>query len=53
MFVTSTPEGPASHTYSKTHTLPDTTPPTDVKSTSNTDKVSAPPPLTEDGKETV
>ena len=42
--VTSTPDGPANHTYSKTLTPTDMTPPADVKSTStsNTDTVKAP-----------
>ena len=44
MLVTSTPDGPA------THTPTDTTPPTTVKSTANTDKVNALPPLTKDHK---
>ena len=43
MLVTSTPDGSATHTHSKTCTPTDTTPPKDVKTTSNTDKVNAPP----------
>ena len=53
MVVTSILDGPATHTYSKTLTPTDTTTPTDVKSTSNTDKVNALPPLTEDHKDTL
>ena len=53
MLNTSSPDGPATHTHSKTCTPTDTTPPTVVKSTLNTDKVSAPPPLTEDCKDTL
>ena len=51
--VTSTLDGPTTHTYSKMLTPTDTTPPRDVKPTSNADKVNAPPPLTEDCKDTL
>ena len=50
MLVTSTPDGPATHTCSKTCNPTDTTLPTDA---STTDKVNAPPPLTEDQKDTL
>ena len=51
MAFTSTLDHPATHTNSETLTPTDTTPPTDVKSTLNTDKVNAPPPFTEDFKD--
>ena len=51
MLVTSTPDGPATHTYSKTHDSSDTTPSTNVTTTSTTDKVNAPPPIMEDWKD--
>ena len=53
MVVTSTLDGPATDICSKTLTHTDTIPPTDVKSTLNTDKVTAAPPLKEDCKDTV
>ena len=53
MLVTSTPDGPATHTYSKTCNPTNPTPPTDVKTTSTTDKVNAPPPLKEDHMDTL
>ena len=55
MVVTSTPDGPATHTHSKTLTPTDTTPLADVKSmsTSNTDTVNAPPPVMEDCQDTL
>ena len=45
MVVTSTPDGPATHTHSKTLAPTDTTPPADVHSmvTSNTGTVNVPP----------
>ena len=43
----------ATPTCSKTHNPTDTTLPTDVKTTLNTDKVNAPPPLMEDCKDTL
>ena len=39
MLVTSTPDGPAPHTHSKTHNTAVTTPPTDPKTTSTDDKI--------------
>ena len=48
MSVTPTPDGPATHTWSKAHNPMDTTPPRDAQTTSNTNKVNAPPPLTKD-----
>ena len=53
MLVTSILDGAATCTHSKTHNPTDTTPPTDAKTTSNTDKVTAPPPLTEDQEDTL
>ena len=50
MLVTSSPDSPATHTCSKIHNPKDTT---DVKTTSTTDKVNVPPPLTEDCKDTL
>ena len=50
MLVTITPDGPATHTHSKTCNPTNTTPPTDA---STTDKVNAPQPLTEDQKDTL
>ena len=50
MLVTSTSADPETHTCSKTHNQSDITPSTDPKTTSTTDKVNAPPPLTEDQK---
>ena len=50
MLVTSTPDGPATCTCSKTHNSTDTTSPTDA---STTGKVNAPPPLTKDQKDTL
>ena len=44
-------DSPATHTCSKTLPPTYTTPPTDVKSTSNTVRVNASPPLTEDHKD--
>ena len=54
MVVTSTPDGPATHTHSKTLAPTDTTPPADVQSmvTSNTGIVNTPPPLLENHKDT-
>ena len=49
-FVTSTLDSPATRTCSKTHNPTNTTHPTDVTTTSTTDKVNAPQPLTEDCK---
>ena len=53
MLVTSTPDGPVLGTHTKIHNPMDTTPPTDAQTTSNTDKVTAPPPLIEDYKDTL
>ena len=53
MVVTSIVDGPATCAYSKTFTPTDTTPPADVKLTSNTDKVSGPPPVMEDHRDTL
>ena len=53
MVVTSTLDGPATHTHSKTLMPTDTTPSTDVKFTLNIDKVSVPPPLMEDCQDTL
>ena len=53
ILVTSTPDSPTTCTHSKTCTPTDTMLPTDVKSTSNTDNVSAPPPLMENCKDTL
>ena len=52
ILVISSPDGPATHTHSKTCTPTDTTPPIDVKTTSNTDKMNAPPLLMDDCKDT-
>ena len=51
MLVTSTPDGPATHTHSKTITTTNVISPTDVKTMSN--KVNAPPPFTEGHKDTL
>ena len=53
MLVTSTPDGPATHTHSKTHDLTNPTLPTDGKSALSADKVNAPPPLMEDDRDTL
>ena len=53
MLVTSNQDVPATHTHCKIHTHSDTTPSTNVKTTSNTDKVNVPPHLTEDCKDTL
>ena len=55
MVVTSTPDGPATHTHSKTLTPTDTTQPADVQSmtTLNTGSVSSSPILTEDCMDTL
>ena len=55
MVVTSTSDGPTTHTHSKTLVPTDTTPPTDVQSmvTLNPGTVSAPPPLMEDHQDTL
>ena len=53
MLVTSTTDGPVTCTPQQDVYPTDTTPPTAVKSTLNTDKVNAPPPLTEDCKDTL
>ena len=53
MLVTSTPDGPATHTHGKTCNTANTTLPTDTTTTSTNDKVNAPPPLTEDQKDTL
>ena len=53
MLVISTPDGHVTHTCSKIHNPTDTTPPTDVTTTSTTNKVNAPPPLREDHKDTL
>ena len=50
MLVTSTPDEAMTHTQSKTCNPTDTTSPADK---STTDKVNAPPPLTEDEKDTL
>ena len=50
MLVTTTPDGPSTCTHSKTHDPTNTTMPTDA---STTDKVIAPPLLTEDYKDTL
>ena len=48
MLVTSPLDGSATHTQSRTLIPTETTSPTNVKSTFNTDKVTAPPPIMED-----
>ena len=48
MLVTSTPDGPATDIYSKTHMA--NTSPEDPMTTSTNDKVNAPPTLTADQK---
>ena len=53
MLVTSTPDGPATSTHRKTCNTANTTPPTDTTTASTNDKVNAPPPLTEEGKDTL
>ena len=53
MVVISTLNGPATCTCSKTLTPTDSKPPADVKSTWNTNKINAPPSLTEDCKDTL
>ena len=53
MLLTSTPDGSATHNYSKTCTSTDSTPPTDAITTANTDKVNVPPPLFKDCKDTL
>ena len=50
MLVTSMPDGPATCIHIKTQNPTDTTSPTDAPTT---DKVNAPPPLTEDWKDTL
>ena len=50
MLVTSTPDGPATHTHSKTCNTTYTTP-TDINPTSTNDKVNTPPTLTADKKD--
>ena len=50
MLVTTILDGPATHTHSKTCNTTHTTLPTDA---STTDNIKAPPPLTEDGKDTL
>ena len=52
MLVTSTLDGPVTHTCSKTCNPTDTTQPTDPTTTSTTDKVNTPQPLTVDQKDT-
>ena len=52
MLVTSIPDSPATHTHTKTHDTANATP-EDHMTTSTNDKVSAPPPLTEDQKYTL
>ena len=52
MLVTSTPDGPATHTCSKTCNTADTIS-TDTTSTSTNDKVYTPPTLTADQKDTL
>ena len=52
MLGTSTQDGPATHTHSKTCIPMNTTPPTDAQTTLNTGKVNAPPPLMADIKDT-
>ena len=52
MLVTSTQDGSATYTHSKTHNTADTTPPTDPTTTLTNDKVIIPLPLTEDQKDT-
>ena len=53
MLITSIPDGPATHTHSKTCNPRDTTPPTDLQTTSKNDKVNALAPLIEDHKDTL
>ena len=52
MLVTSTPDGPATHTHSKIHITADTTP-TDTMPTSTNDTVYVPPTLTADQKDSL
>ena len=52
VLVTSTADGPATHTHSKTCNTANTTPPTDTTTTSTDDKVNIHPSLAEDQKDT-
>ena len=53
MLVTSTLDGPTTHTHSKRHNTANTTTSTDTTATTTNEKVNTSPPLTEDRKDTV